>query len=280
MVKYKTIEQLYLKGLSTGKIAKIYQVCSETIRYQLQKLGVKLRTREEACTKYKLDKTFFNSINTEEKAYWLGFLTADGGIVKHQLVLSLKASDVPHIQLFRNSLHSTHPIKNSTTKINNKIITQPRLVISSIDLIKSLKSLGVGERKSLTVRPPKFIPELLQAAYWRGYFDGDGHIQNLSNRRTIELTGNHHMLSGFKKFIKKTLQITGNIKKSKSVYCIRYSKRSAIFAISKLLYSNSKIHLNRKYEIAHSVFNDEFFHLRKNSKYRPKHFSLQAKDKP
>lgn len=259
------IQHLYKSGLSTAKIAKKFNVNPETIRKFLHKNKIKVRTRAEACTKYKLDSSFFDLINTEEKAYWLGFLTADGGIVGNQLVLSLKKTDTTHIEKFRDALKSTHPIKAVISIVNYKAIEQPRLVISSVPLIKALKSLGIGERKSFTVKPTT-IPTKLQTAYWRGIFDGDGHIS--VNTRVVELTGNTYMLKGFTSFLKKELGIISKITKNKRIWRVRHSKRSTVFLIAKLLYSSSNIHLERKHLTAKCIFEDELFHLRKNSKLR------------
>ena len=258
------VKALYAAGLSTGKIAKIFNVSREAIRYRLHKLGTNVRSQKEACTKYTLDKTFFNNINTEEKAYWLGFLTADGGIVGHQLVLSLKMADKEHIEKFRTAIKSNHPIKTVISKINNKNIPQPRLVISSMPIIRALKTLGVGEKKSLTVKPA-ILPKQFHMPYWRGIFDGDGHINISQKSRVMELTGNQYILTEFKKFLKQKINIISKLTKDKSVYRVRHGKRSSVFEIAKLLYSSSTIHLKRKYEVAKTIFSDEFFCLRKNS---------------
>jgi hypothetical protein len=243
----------------------------------LHKIGEKVRSREESCTKYTLNKCFFDEIDTEEKAYWLGFITADGGIVCTELVLSLKTEDTNHIELFQKSIQSNHPIKISKTKINDKIILQPRLVISSVDLIHSLKKLGVGEKKSLIVQPA-MIPEQFYKDYWRGIFDGDGHIGLSSTHRCMELTGNYFILDGFSKFIETEIGIKGKISKSKNVYRVRYGKRSSILEICRLLYSQSNISLKRKYIIAEKIFSDNSFFLRKNSKLRIKQSYVEAKD--
>src|SRR5581483_8417705 len=110
----------------------------------------------------------------------------------------------------------------------------------------SLKNLGVGERKSLVVKPAN-IPSQFTSAYWRGYFDGDGHINVSETSRVAELTGNKFMLNGFAKYLEKLTGIKSKLQKDKSVYRLRYSRRSFLSEISKILYLDSKIHLDRKY---------------------------------
>jgi hypothetical protein len=69
---------------------------------------------------YKFNREFFNVIDTEEKAYWLGFLAADGCIRKnkknsHQLVLKLSVRDMGHVVKFKKSLKSNH--RRSSTRV-------------------------------------------------------------------------------------------------------------------------------------------------------------------
>ena len=94
------IKNLYEGGTSTAKIAEKYNSNGESVRLILKKMGVKVRSRKEACSKYDLDESFFDKIDNEVKAYWLGFLTADGGVVNHQIILSLSSKDEVHISKF------------------------------------------------------------------------------------------------------------------------------------------------------------------------------------
>lgn len=71
----------------------------------------------EINRQYKLNNQYFDNINTEEKAYWLGFLWADGSIhktnprSKHQnrLTIVQKKSEIKHIQKFNKAISSSEP---------------------------------------------------------------------------------------------------------------------------------------------------------------------------
>ena len=140
----KNIEHLYhQQGLSTAKIGKIVGRDPETVRIFMHANNIPVKSREQACTKYSLNSDFFENIDSEIKSYWLGFLTADGGIVGNQIILSLQSRDTEHIKKFQCTLQSNHPIKIIEYVFDNKIVRQPRLVISSVKMVKDLSKYGI-----------------------------------------------------------------------------------------------------------------------------------------
>lgn len=66
---------------SSNSIAKIFKCDSSTILRQLKRWNVHIR-RKRYNAKYDLECDFFKNIDTEEKAYFLGLLLADGHISK------------------------------------------------------------------------------------------------------------------------------------------------------------------------------------------------------
>ena len=71
-----------------------------TLHRWLRKLNINLPNYHNAL---KFDNTVFDTIDTEEKAYWLGFMYADGYVQNNgnSVELSLKGSDVEHLEKFR-----------------------------------------------------------------------------------------------------------------------------------------------------------------------------------
>lgn len=63
------ILEMYKNGNSTIKIAKEFNCCPGTINKRLKKLGVKMKANREYRTKYSFNHNFFDTIDTEEKAY-------------------------------------------------------------------------------------------------------------------------------------------------------------------------------------------------------------------
>ena len=69
--------------------------------------------------KYYRNSNIFEKIDTEEKAYWLGFLYADGYVdpERGEIILGLAEKYKEHINKFINFLETNAPYKD---KINNQ----------------------------------------------------------------------------------------------------------------------------------------------------------------
>jgi hypothetical protein len=154
-------------------------------------------------TKHKINEQFFSSIDTPEQAYWLGFIVADGGVYKNHLRVSLEETDGPHVYKLRAALDApTVPVFRREFK--NAWNTRPQLCfdVTRASLVSDLKKLGVVPNKTVH----GWIPEIktpLQPHFWRGVFDGDGHISKLSDGLWgIGLAGSLDTMTKFTEFIK------------------------------------------------------------------------------
>nr|DAG90196.1 MAG TPA: endonuclease [Crassvirales sp.] len=60
-------------------------------------------------SKSEFNRDFFSVIDTEEKAYWLGFLYADGFISAsgNTVGLSISLKDIDHLKKYNNALNYT-----------------------------------------------------------------------------------------------------------------------------------------------------------------------------
>jgi hypothetical protein len=158
------------------KVAEFFKTSISPINRILKNSNIQFGNR-----RYDVDETFFDSIDTESKAYWLGFLFADGYIRERNTGLSLElklaVKDREHIELFRETLKSTHIIKEGFNKVKYKNgYSQSHmlhLAIYSSDLVKSIKTKGIHSRKTFTITKPEIAKSLI-SHFIRGYFDGDG----------------------------------------------------------------------------------------------------------
>lgn len=246
--------QMYSDGKSIKEIVLATGVSQPACAYKLKSRKIALRPTPR---KYTLNETFFDVIDTEEKAYWLGFISADGCIKNtNSLEITLATKDVNHLEKLRQSLQSNAPIVLTTTTLSNmKSYNGYKLRIYSSRLIQDLSNKLVTKRKSLTLQPYSVRSDL-QKDYWRGFIDGDGCIQ-LHNAKVVslELMGTLQVVSAFREWANSISEITTKITKMRNVYIQRMGKRQTVYDLLSVLYRNCEFFLDRKKEKAESVLN-------------------------
>ena len=197
---------------------------------------------------------------SEEMAYILGFITADGNINKtrnsYYLQFCLQKKDEDILKKMRKMLAPKN--KFSYYKPENTLSFK----LGSTTIYKDLLKLGITANKTFSVKPPK-IPKAYLRHYLRGFFDGDGCI-NLFKRKdakkifpSVSIVSNMSMISFLNKIFNK---ITGSrLKpyKTLSKYknpmgTLKYTCNNA-YKILDFLYKDSTIYLNRKNKLYQHV---------------------------
>ena len=160
------------------QIEKDYNVTRQSVAKFLEEKEIKI-TKGNHHRIYKHDFDFFEDINTEEKAYWLGFMFADGYIVDYsnnygedKFGITLHSKDIQTLESFKQSIKSTNPI----TDVSSNGRSLRRIIMSSQKTVNDLISHGCVKQKSLILKPPINIPDKLIHHFIRGFFDGDGSI--------------------------------------------------------------------------------------------------------
>ena len=194
--------------------------------------------------KYKLDLTYFEKINTPKKAYWLGYIFADGGIKKDWL-LQLYSVDKNIIQKFKKDLKTKKPIY----KDRNYFVLQ----IYSKKMISDIVKLGVVHNKWNKLIFPKFLNPKLYKHFIRGFFDGDGCISyyRCNNRWQLQFnitTGSKTFLCVIKSILEKALKLNkhNRLNKNGNAYRLNYAKETNLQRIYDYLYQNNILYLKRK----------------------------------
>ncbi len=262
----------YLAGATAKEAAAQFGYSYMACIFALRQRGIEPRTNGETHRRYRLDKAFFKTINTEDKAYWLGFLTADGKIGDDHVKLALQEQDAEHLYKFTSSLRSNHPVVLRERTIQVKVYHYAEVWIGSTRLVAALKRLGVGERKSFVVSPCEEVPVDLLPHYWRGVFDGDGTIAQTWGRRlgaikwTVALVGNKEIVSGFEAFMQQCTGWEARVELDKPgshIFKVRYSGVALPQAILHVLYHNATIFLERKYHLMTDVMSTPIQRRRK-----------------
>ena len=243
------IADLYInKKMGYKAIGKLFntELHYNTIKRIVESYGGSIRTIREARQSPQINSNIFKTIDSEEKAYWLGFLEADGCVYKGYIKISLQKRDYEHLIKFKNFINAINKI--IITKNNNKEYCT--IIIGNKTIYEDLIKLGCVEKKSLTLKPYEKIPQKYIFDYIRGYWDGDGGISysKKSNRWQAYCTSTKEMLNFFIK------QLNLNVKpflehKCNNTYRIHFNGRINVYNKMSLLYKNANIFLDRKYQL-------------------------------
>jgi len=248
------VKDLYLSGLSGLEIAKIYNVPHGKIYWLLKKAEISLRNNRINSRKYLINHNFFQVIDTQEKAYWLGFMMADGYITARQysynVGIALAIKDKTHLELFNKALESTYPIKEYIQTQGYAPGTRYcRLLISSKKLFQDLENLGVVERKSLILKMPT-VTQNLRRHLIRGYFDGDGSwsiAKKSKYKYAFKLCGTKEILEEVLLELHAYSKLYDRHKRNNNNFYISISGKK-VLDIMEYLYQDASIYLDRKYQ--------------------------------
>lgn len=205
------------------------------------------------------DKNFFDSIDSEEKAYWLGFIMADGytKLDKNnnpaQTTIEISKKDINLLDAFKKSIKSNYIIRErSRTTVTGKISEVCSITISSHHLTKQLVSYGVVPNKTYIGFINEEIfgeNEELIFHYLRGYSDGDGTINKNKGNYVFKLViRSKSILNTITNWIKKYCNIDPKITIWENTYRLSIQNKKDYFIFLEKLYKNANIYLDRKYQ--------------------------------
>ena len=253
------ITRLYQEGKTAKEISSLLGFKYHQPVYNFfKKMGWE-RNGKSVKRTYKVDENFFKVINTEEKAYILGFICADGHIDRSRLRVTVSIKDKDILHKIRNAMHSNHPIKevqrvNPYNGTERKILTLVELMISGTELVKPLFNMGLTTNKTYTLSGDilKYVPKYLMRDFLRGYFDGDGNVffgkrYSSGYKYNINVCGNEDfLLKSFQTYFPSPNKLYKNLY-SKQCYVWKISQKDRVRDFIHYLYYNSSIFLQRKY---------------------------------
>lgn len=252
---FETLEIIeHYKTKNTKEIGDLFNCSHVTIGNLLKANGIKLiRKNTKKILKYSLKIDYFENIDTEKKAYYLGLLYADGNISKdyNKMSLSLKGDDKLLLLDFKEELGYGGDLYFSNQKLNNKIYSKATLQISSKIFCKHLIKKGCYPNKSLSLTFPttEQVPEYLIRHFIRGYFDGDGCIYTNKNKISLNITGTEHVINNIKQTFDKNLDVKCKIltaKTKNTIYLLELYCNNSVKAFD-FLYGSCTTYLLRKF---------------------------------
>lgn len=266
------IKRMYLDGNSMSDIAKIAQDTKGlmALRQKLIDMGVDTTLNmkkyqfkfSKAFKKYKFNENYFDIIDCEHKAYWFGFLMADGYNHESKTVvcLRLKYNDLEILEKMKMDLEYTGPIYEINRIVNGAQRKYCELNLCSVIFSRQLAELGCTQGKTYTIEFPNNIPEPLIHHFIRGYFDGDGCISitkrydrknPTSKMYQFNIVGRKEFIAIVKKHICKNTGVkntTFNTTKNSYAQAIHWSGKNVVTKILNYLYKDATIYLKRKHD--------------------------------
>ena len=167
---------------------------------------------------YEFNEHYFDDIDSNEKAYFLGFIAADGGVGRQKgpLSFNLQKQDKEILIKFCECIgYDTSHVGEYTSgflyKGIWKIIETCHLKLCSKHLAKSLSNYNIIPAKSNIDNNLFYnIPDEYKYAWLAGYIDGDGHIGKESY--AVEIVSNYKTIISIYEFLKLDLKIEGKIR--------------------------------------------------------------------
>lgn len=247
------LEAMLLKHNSGKKIAEVTGYKTTSINRWIRHHGLeKNRDVGKNIRRHQFEEGYFKRIDSSEKAYWLGFLVADGCVMNHKgsyaISVTLGSQDKEHLKKMRQALKGTQKIFDGKS---GKGTPHHQIVFHSKEMFFDLKNLGLEERKTGKEVFP-LIDELFKKDFIRGYFDGDG--STMTKSKYVEI--GFHICSASKSFIERIRDEIKNatgvdlrVLKRESIYIIQTTSRPNCKKIYSWMYQNEETFLDRKMSI-------------------------------
>ena len=250
---------------SGNQLTNYFPISQGAINNLLRRNGYPAKSASELKRKYPIVEDFFDVIDIEEKAYFLGFLYADGynNTDRNSVALSLKEEDKEILEILNNLLQPNKPLQYVEFKATNSS-NQYRLVIANKHISQTLVELGCGKAKTHNLKFPteEQVPSHLIRHFVRGYFDGDGSVSG-DKQKQFSFVGTIDFLLPLQQILVKEL----NFSKTKldqrhedredSIRALRYCGINQCITFRDWLYKDATIYLERKKNIFDSCISFE-----------------------
>ncbi len=238
-------------------ICKKYHVNKGMALRGLRRRGVQPRGRY----KYDYNETFFEKINTEEKAYVLGFFYADGCTSvsrQHVSKISLAKTDEEMVKRIGSLLAPDKPLQIAPPRYAHRQL-MISLSVTNEKITQDLIKAGCMPKKSAILKfpTPEQVPAGLLSHFIRGYFDGDGSLYFHLVKNGGYLKAQVHIESSrafCESLSLKLLELVGvtskirSRKKTSTSRGVRISGNRQVIKFMRYVYEGSTIRLQRKHE--------------------------------
>lgn len=251
------------RGLvSSGKAAGVSQKVVERV---LKENGIKKRTYVEAkdvLRKYSVDDDYFKK-QSNNMAYILGFLAADGCVSKKEnkisLLLSVKDEEI--LEKIKKEVNSTRELK----RYEGKTGTVTNFIVYSSSWKKDLSCFSIIPEKTFKLLPPEHLMKEYWLDYIRGFFDGDGSVSEVNGTIQFKIgSASKSILDWIRGYLATEYGICNKglsyqkLESGKDFWNLLYYGDNTK-ALYQLLYKNSNtLRLERKYNKFTQLYDEKY----------------------
>lgn len=254
-INLEEAKNMYLEqGISMEHIGNYFKVSERTISRIFRANNIPIRNSGQI---YCYKTSYFEKVNSENEAYFLGLITSDGNLTTanngntHVVQINLQENDKIVLEIFANDIiqgGKSKPLSYLIKKENGK--NQYKLSINNKQIYYNLQNLGLMERKSLIIKELcDKIPKELYHHYIRGLFDGDGSVFICKNGecKINYYSGSYDFVSSYKDYCCKNIKLTNNKIYKGSTFFVGWGRLIDIIKFYNFIYKDATVYIPRKY---------------------------------
>jgi len=208
--------------------------------------------------KHTFNTDYFKQINSEDRAYWLGFITADGYLNKrgNTLGITLNIKDACHLEKFKKAINYTGNLSTSLSQYSkeHRFTEKIRIEIYSKELSKDINTYGLDYKKSTSLNSITNVPKELMHHFIRGYFDGNGcfflrkyKIPTHNDSPGITIVSTKNFLNFISEFIPDVPKSLRYDKRTKESYTLYLASVKRYKNFTDYIYKDATVYLDRKF---------------------------------
>lgn len=253
------IISLYQQGKTTDQIGSMYKVSRHPIWMILKEYNIERRDRRFSARKNFFNESYFENIDTPEKAYLLGCIFTDGNNYLKRNRVHLGMNDGEVINFFKNEIeYKKEPIQ----KIAPSGKTFYEVAVCSKKMSQDLLEKGVVNKKSQVLKyPVSILKKEFEKFFILGCFDGDGWITKPEKKYyQWGFCGTRDMCEGVSNFLFEELGIRLPLRVNSTIFSIATQRATSVKIICDYLYKDAPFFMIRKNNL-YKEFKEKYANL-------------------
>ena len=234
----------------------------------------KLFQKTKPTPHYSFNEHYFDIIDDEHKAYWIGFIWCDGYMAirnrnnrtSYEFKLTLKEDDYGHLEKFNKDIDGSYKVNfYNYYGFSQELCTEARLLITNQHFGKTLvDQYGLIPYRSDCSKIIQSIPNSLMKHFIRGVIDADGAFCKYqivdkgynvnkymvsigTNKDILRVIENHLMDNGLINAFERKLQ-QRHIDGDGEYRILEISGKAQCLNVLNYIYKDAEIYLDRKYD--------------------------------